>query len=201
MGSKSSPTMISPKATNPVTPAATTGKQIVQPANPEFEQLVKGPALEPKKETRGGTRPGAGRPMGVGDDLAIVNRLPEKPNELICDCLELPFDFWADVNHIPELALTKEEAKRLGLPVTQLMEYYFPGKIPVVAWAWMNLGVSLVNVLKKRIKLLRQKKAAGKAAHGGGPVGSPTSQVPAAGPPNAIPPARGFVRTNESRKS
>jgi hypothetical protein len=173
--------MTSQKGTKPETPAATSAKTL-QPTNPEFEQLTKSPGQEIKKENRGGLRPGAGRPMGVGDELAVVNRLPEKANELICDCIELPFDLWADVNNIPDLALTKEEAKRLGLPVTQLMEYYFPGKIPVIAWAWMNFGASLVNVFKKRLKLLRQKKAAGKAANGGGPDrSSPTSQVPAAG--------------------
>jgi hypothetical protein len=190
-------TTTSQKANN-ATPGsgAESPSKTLQPANAEFEQLVKGPALETKKENRGGIRPGAGRPMGMGDDLAAVNRLAEKPNELICDCLELPFDLWADVNNIPDLALTKEEARRLGLPVTQLMEYYFPGKIPVIAWAWMNLGASLVNVLKKRIKLIRQRKAAGKAANGGGAGGLPTSQpsTPGSKSSDMVPPAIGHIR-------
>ena len=163
----------------------------MQPANPGFEQLVKAPEL--KKDNRGGLRPGAGRPQGVTDDLAAVNRLPEKANEALCAVIEMPFDLWSDLNKMPELALTKDEARKIGLPVTQLMEFYFPGKIPVIAWVWMSLLGSTANILKPRLKLLRQRKAAGKAAHGGGPVGSPTSQVPASGPPNSVPPARGFV--------
>lgn len=126
------------------------------------------------------------------DDLAAVNRLPEKANEALCAVLEMPFDLWADVNKMPELALSKDEARKLGLPVTQLLEFYFPGKIPVIAWVWMSLLGSTANIVKPRLKMLRQRKAAGKAA-GGGPGTLPTRQVPASGPPNSVPPAKGFV--------
>jgi hypothetical protein len=54
-----------------------------------------------------------------------------------------------------------------------------------------------VNVLKKRIKLIRQRKAAGKAVNGGGAGSSPTSQLPAAGSKlsDMVPPAAGHIRT------
>ena len=135
--------------------------------------------------------------MGMGDDLAAVNRLPEKPNEAICAVLEMPFDLWAELNKMPELALTKEEARKLGLPVTQLLEFYFPGKIPVIAWVWMSLVGATANIVKPRFKVLSQRKAAGRAAKGGGAVGSPTSQLPAAGSKSSdmIPPATGHIRT------
>jgi hypothetical protein len=76
------------------------------------------------------------------------------------------------------------------------MEYYFPGKIPVIAWAWMNLGTSFVNVLKRRIKLIRQRKAAGKAVIGGGAGSLPTSQLPAAGKKTSdmVQPATGHIK-------
>jgi len=166
----------------------------LQPTNPEFEQAVKG-LTEPKKDGRGGVRPGAGRPQGVTDEFAAVNRLPEKANLAIVPVIEIPFDLWAQAMKLPELALGKDEAKNLALPITQLLEYYFPGRIPEIAWIWLMLFASTSNILKPRLKIISErKKAAGTVATGGVPgARTPTSQASTTGS-DMVKPASGYVK-------
>jgi len=195
--------MISQKATKPARAGSApdgrpaSGSESLKPANPEFEQLVKGPALEPKKENRGGLRPGAGRPMGVSDDMAEINRLPEVPHSSIKILVEIPFELWAAVNGMPELALSKEEARTVSLSITRLAEYYCPGITKGIMFEWLALGGLITGVTKSRLEKIQQRKAAGKVVNGGGPGSSPTSQVPAAGSKlsDMVQPASGHIRT------
>lgn len=112
---------------------------------------------EVKKDGRGGAREGAGRPKGT-DDLSLVNRLPEKANETLIPVLQIPFDFWALSQEIKELALTKDEAGQLALPATQLIEFYFPGRVPEIAWVWLCLLGTVTNIMRPRIELVSRKK-------------------------------------------
>jgi hypothetical protein len=170
---------------------------VLQPANAEFEKAIKGGVEPPKKEGRGGVRPGAGRPIGATEDFAAVNRLPEKANLALVPVLRIPFELWSKATKLPELALTKKEGEDLALPITQLLEFYFPGKIPEIAWVWLMLLGATSNILEPRLKLIAKTKNDKKVSIGGGPGKSqPTSQVPAAGPAGAdmVPPAGGFVK-------
>ena len=181
-------------------PTNKSAEEKLQPANPEFEQSLKGDALDlaEKKDGRGGYRPNAGRPPGMTDELSRINKLPDVANELIVDVLEIPFEFWAEMTKTPELELTKEEAHRLGLPVTQLMEYFFPGKIPLIAWAFLNLAVTAKKIMLKRFKILSGKRKGAQGAPGGQPgQSSPTRPAAAAGSKDTVPPAKGYARTNE----
>lgn len=181
---------------------------------PEFEETLKtiagGPQEqgggEPQKDGRGGARPGAGRPKGVTEDFAAVNRLPEKPNLTLIPVLRAPFEFWAQSQGLPELALTKDEATNLALPVTQLLEFYFPGKIPEIAWCWLMMFGSTFNILEPRLKLLAKKRNEkthnlspnSPAEQGGGPASDmragvrPSVQPSQAG--RAAQPAKGYPK-------
>ena len=171
---------------------------------PEFEQALKQVASDvpaeaisdaEKKDGRGGARPGAGRPMGVTDDLALVNRLPQKPNLTLIPVLRIPFEIWAQGQGVPGLALKKDEAEELALPVTQLLEFYFPGRIPEIAWVWLMLLGSIYNVVEPRMKLLAElrKQKASVTAGGRGLDENPSdNSVPAStGPLEGYPKAKG----------
>jgi hypothetical protein len=121
----------------------------------KLDELLKD---QPKKDGRGGARPGAGRPAGVTDDFAMVNRLPDKPNETIIPILQMLFDLWAASQNTPELALSKDEAKGVALPITQLLEFYWPGKVPEIIWVWLCLLGSVYGIVIPRVKILSGKK-------------------------------------------
>lgn len=151
-----------PKEKNSTGAASPTKQQLEEP-KPEFEQSIKEmhddlgqpAAAEPaeKVETRGGVRPGAGRPRGT-DNLALVNRLPEKANETLVPVLQIPFKTWATAVGVKDLELNKDDAKDLALPVTQLLEFYFPGRIPEIAWVWLMMLGSTYRILEPRLELL-----------------------------------------------
>jgi hypothetical protein len=175
----------------------TTTKIELQPASPEFEQLAAGQIAEQSKtDGRGGARAGAGRPRGATDEFAAVNRLPEKPNLTLVPVIKIPFALWASAQGIAELELNKNEGEEVALPVTQLLEYYFPGKIPEIAWVWLLMFSSLSNVLEPRLKLLAKKRKE-KSAQGQNtvPTGKGPGTFPQTGPSHSEnQPATGFPK-------
>jgi len=143
-------------------------------AEPQEESI----GTEPVKVGPGGARPGAGRPRGT-DKLTQVNRLPEKANEQMVPVLQTPFSLWATSTGVDELRLSKEDAKKMALPITQLLEYYFPGQIPEIVWCWLILAGCVTQVMDPRLHLLkkyRDAKAAGKPVPQGEAPG-PTLKV------------------------
>lgn len=142
-------------------------------------------------------RPGAGRKKGETEDFSAVNKLPERPNLTLIPVLRIPFAIWAQAQGLPELELEKDEGVELALPVTQLLEFYFPGKIPEIAWVWLLLFSSISNVMEPRLKILSQKRKEKKAQGettvptGRGSGDSPSSQAPPALNNN---PATGFPK-------
>ena len=162
-------------------PVVDKGKPAAYERQPAFEQKIAEPpsgqeAPGPEeKEPWGGAREGAGRKRGT-DDLARVNALPEKANEQICPVLKIPFKFWAKSQKVPDLALSDKEAKEWALPITKLLEFYFPGRIPEIAWVWLMFVGSSFEVLDKRMEIIQKAREEKKAAtpvspHGGaGPI-------------------------------
>lgn len=149
----------------PVKPVPET--KVSVPKNPEFEAKLNQVAADSvadlgtggnpaasSKENRGGFRPGAGRPRGSTDEFVAVNRLPEKANMTLVPILQIPFELWSVSQKCKELALNKDEAEQLALPVTQLLEYYFPGNIPEIAFVWLMLMGTSYNILKPRLELI-----------------------------------------------
>ena len=153
---------------------------------PAFEQLMADlptgqEAPEEKVERRGGLRsPPGGRPRGT-DDLSRVNKLPEKANEQICPVLKIPFTFWAKTQKLPDLALSDAEAKEWALPITKLLEFYFPGRIPEIAWVWLMMLGSSFNIMDKRMEIIdkaRKEKAETTTSPKGGAGPTPVKTGP-----------------------
>ncbi|HUS71933.1 MAG TPA: hypothetical protein VMY06_02620 [Sedimentisphaerales bacterium] len=167
---------------------------------PEFEQTLKDiagshqPAAggEEKVERRGGPRPGSGRPKGVTEEFAAVNRLPEKANLTLIPVLQIPFKLWSKSQGVKELELNKDDAKELALPVTQLLEFYFPGRIPEIAWVWLMFAGTAYRILEPRLEVLahiRDEKSASVAAERG-----PVPGTPSRPPSGAAQPAGGYPK-------
>lgn len=174
----------------------------IEGKKPEFEKSLQDlagshqPAEEPKTEEkverRGGARPGAGRPKGVTDEFAAVNRLPEKANLTLIPVLQIPFALWSKWIGVKEMVLTKDDAKELALPVTQLLEFYFPGRIPEIAWVWLMMFGTTYRILEPRLEhLARLRKEKLSVPPGEGPR---LVRPPGRSPTGAADPATGFPK-------
>jgi hypothetical protein len=110
---------------------------------PEFERLVSEPPLDATEPdtpatSRGGARPGAGRPEGMTEEIAAYERLSKLPHPGIKQALEKLFEKWSQRVRCPEVKLTKEEAVALALPWTHAYELSpIRGKIP----PWLMVGI------------------------------------------------------------
>jgi hypothetical protein len=100
--------------------------------NPDFEALVSDQVIEenvtepePKIETRGGFRSGAGRPVGQTDERARIERLMEleKPD---LGVLKVVQGFNLVLSRFSPLPFTKEQCESIALGVTLPLYYWFP---------------------------------------------------------------------------
>jgi len=184
-------------------------KVALEEPKPEFEQAMRDlhedHRAEPEErvERRGGPRPGAGRPKGSTEEFAAVNRLPEKANATLVPVLQIPFATWAKAIGVKEMVLNKDEAKDLALPVTQLLEFYFPGSIPEIAWVWLMMLGTTYRILEPRLDLLAAKRKAiasdqGPSVAAGGSKGPAT--VPGRSQTGAAEPATGFPQDKPKTK-
>ena len=123
--------------------------ELTDPAVPPSDQTA------PKKDGRGGVRPGAGRPLGVTNEKSAVAKLPTLPNESVVAAFKMLFAAWEAGIKVDGVALTDEEARSMALPVTQLIEFYCPGQIPEIAWTWVMAAWSVGSVTLLRIKLIK----------------------------------------------
>jgi hypothetical protein len=139
-----------------------------RPANPALENLeTRGSALDENQtsaereptenvENRGGARPGAGRPAGMTADRARMANLSDCPHPAVLAAVELLFDSWASGVGCPDVALTKDEAKDLALPWTNLLEYAgVAQKIPVWAKVGITCAWSTINTFKMKARIAR----------------------------------------------
>jgi hypothetical protein len=129
-----------------------------RPANPALEEaLIK---EEPKIDGRGGPRPGAGRPEGLSNEACKVKNLPTQPNETIVAAVKAIGALWSRKTNVKEVEFTDQECRELALPITQLLQYYYPGGIPEIAWVWASAGFSFVNIVNSRLRIIDAAKAA-----------------------------------------
>jgi len=84
--------------------------------------------------------------------------IPPKAARAIAPVLKIPFAIWAKIDEIPEIRLSQDEALEWAEPLTDILEYYFPGKIPEIAWMWLMLLESTGRVIDSRIEIRHQKK-------------------------------------------
>jgi len=122
---------------------------------PEFEK-----ALEeiPADAGRTDQDPGAGDSPMPPDDLARVDRELSKAAKALAPVLKIPFSIWASVSEIPEMKLADSEAEEWADPIVALLEYYFPGKIPEIAWMWLMFLSATEKVIDSRVKIRYEKR-------------------------------------------
>jgi len=135
---------------------------------PEFESLAtEGPEIAPELpqdewDGRGGAREGAGRPPGSPEELRVQrirrNKVPDPVIKFAFECL---FEGWESAVKVKGLALSKDEADTITVPVTNLKEYYFPGlDLSPVLEMWIGLAIGVKAVVQGRIVLIREARKA-----------------------------------------
>lgn len=87
-----------------------------------------------------------------------ASTIPHNAARAIAPVLKIPFAIWAKIDEIPEIRLSQDEALEWAEPLTKILEYYFPGKIPEIAWMWLMLLESTGRVIDSRIEIRHQKK-------------------------------------------
>jgi len=123
---------------------------------------------------------------------------PPKAARAIAPVLKIPFAIWSNIEDIPEIRLTQDEALEWAEPLTEILEYYFPGKIPEIAWMWLMLLESTGRVIDSRIEIRHQKKkqppetAAPVISMSQGPDTTQRSTDRPAPPHNGAEPAQGY---------
>jgi len=136
---------------------------------PDFEALVtEGPEIAPDspqvdKEGPGGVRPGAGRPPGMSDEKARVQRLLKNtvPEPVIKFAFECLFESWETAVKVEGLALSDDEINAIAVPTTNLKEYYLPNlNLSPVLEMWIGLAVGVKAVVQSRIVLIREARKA-----------------------------------------
>jgi len=124
-------------------------------AKDQVGELREGPGTA----RRGGTRSGPG---GQGpcapDNLARLDRELSKAPKALAPVLKIPFSIWANVSQIPEMKLNDAEAQEWAEPIIDLLEYYFPGKIPEIVWIWLMFLTATEKVIDSRVKIRYEKR-------------------------------------------
>ena len=127
----------------------------------------------------------------------LVSTIPPKAARALAPVLKIPFAIWAKIDEIPEIRLSQDEALEWAEPLTDILEYYFPGKIPEIAWMWLMLLESTGRVIDSRIEIRHQKKkqppetAAPVISMSQGPDTQRSTDRPAP-PHNGAEPAQGY---------
>jgi hypothetical protein len=108
--------------------------------------------------------------------------------------LQILFELWSVSQKCKELALGKDEAEQLALPVTQLLEYYFPGKIPEIAFVWLMLMGTSYNILKPRLELISKLHTPSVPGRAGSAEASSAPIPSSASPPKNGYPKNGYPK-------
>ena len=117
--------------------------------NPELESKLQQSQLQSKEKDK--------RERRTDEEIKTDKILIIEPNPLFIPVLKIPFDLWGDSQGTPELKLSDTEVKTLALPVTQLVNYYLP-KMPVIAYAWSGLILSIFGIMQPRLKIIKDKR-------------------------------------------
>ena len=172
--------------------------------NIEFEKALaeEAQAAESRKAEENGkagrldTRPGVSA-QGPGAEAQPVSTVPPKAARALAPVLKIPFAIWSKIDEIPEIKLSQDEALEWADPIVEILEYYFPGKIPEIAWMWLMLLESTGRVIDSRIEIRHQKKkstsSAAKTAKQG-PDSIPSPGIHPAPQHNGAEPAEGYPK-------
>lgn len=144
-----------------------------QTRKPGFEKVLD--EIEKQADRKVGKRPGPSQPdPGAGDspcppdNLARLDAELSKAPKALAPVLKIPFSIWASVSQIPEMKLTDPEAEEWAKPIIELLEYYFPGRIPEIVWIWLMFLTATEKVIDSRVKIRYEKRK--ECAIRGGPA-------------------------------
>lgn len=115
------------------------------------------------KKVQAGTAPGAGKPPGLTDEKARIERIVknEVPDPTIKFAFECLFEGWENAVKVKGLALSKDETNAIAVPVTNIKEYYFPGlDLSPAIRMWIGLAIGVKSVVQSRIVLIRETRKA-----------------------------------------
>ena len=125
----------------------------------EQDQTVEGP------DRKVGKRPGPSQPDPGAeerpcppDNLTRIDRQLSKAPKALAPVLKIPFSIWANVSQIEEMKLTDAEAVEWAGPIVELLEYYFPGRIPEIVWIWLMFLSATEKVIDSRVKIRYEKR-------------------------------------------
>ncbi|MBA7633997.1 hypothetical protein ES703_41568 [subsurface metagenome] len=134
---------------------------------PDFETLAtEAPAIAPDSpqlddEGPGGEREGAGRTPGLTDEKARVqrilkNQVPDPVVEFVVDCV-------FNLSGEPKKKTVEPTAEMIAVPVTNLMNYYFPNlNLNPLLQVWFDLGIGIKNLVVSRVQAMQAKEAKAK---------------------------------------
>lgn len=130
---------------------------------PDFETLAtEGPEIAPDtpqldEQGPGGVRPGAGRPPGLSDEKARVqrilkNQVPEPAVQFVVECI---FNLSGEPKKPVE-----PTTDMIAVPVTNLIAYYFPNvNLSPLLHVWFDLGIGVKNLVFSRLQAMKIRAA------------------------------------------
>lgn len=131
---------------------------------PDFETLAtEGPAQAPDSpqldtEGPGGVREGAGRPPGLTDEKARVQKILKNqvPDPVVEFAVECAFNLSGE----PKKKSVEPTTEMIAVPVTNLMHYYFPNlNLSPLLQVWFDLGIGVKNLVVSRVQAMKVKAA------------------------------------------
>jgi hypothetical protein len=135
---------------------------IPAPPTDEFDKLTAA-AAEPKpepepKDSRGGFRPGAGRPDGLTDLKARIENLPKRADAWMVAALKALFNLWSIKVGIDKVALTEEEALEIALPFSQIVAFHFPQFQETILHVYIGAAWTAWNVVLAKVRIIKEAK-------------------------------------------
>jgi len=123
--------------------------------NPDFVKQLE----DLKKVGPGGAREGAGRPPGSTKEAIAADKMGSIANPAIVGLLKIPFELWAQLTKLDNMALTDKEAELIGLPATQLVNYYLPVSDNPIYLVWASLVGTASYIMLPRMCELKKIRA------------------------------------------
>jgi len=131
---------------------------------PDFETLAtEDPAIAPDsphldEQGPGGYREGAGKPPGLTDEKARVQRILKNqvPDPVVQFAVECAFNLSGE----PKKKAVEPTTEMIAVPVTNLMHYYFPNlNLSPLLQVWFDLGIGVKNLVVSRVQAMKVKAA------------------------------------------
>jgi len=99
------------------------------------------------------------------EQVPELSTIPFNAQKAVSPILKIPFSIWANIAEIPAIKLSDKEAEDWANPIVGLLEYYFPGKVPEIAWIWLMFATSTAHVIDSRFEIQHEHKEGSAAPH------------------------------------